>query len=61
MERDGFEVSKNSLPLRRHTLERRDLGCDAFLQSILSPADWAYQQEVAQASAPSINPATGKG
>ena len=52
MKRDGFEVSKNSLPLRRHTLERRDLGCDAFLQSILSPADWAYQQEVAQASAP---------
>ena len=23
MERDGFEASKNSLPLRRHALERR--------------------------------------
>lgn len=43
MERDSFEASKNSLPLRRHALERRDLGYDAFLQSILSPEDWAYQ------------------
>lgn len=51
MERDGFEASKHSLPLRRHALERRDLGYDAFLQAILSPEDWAYQQEVAQASA----------
>lgn len=52
MERDGFEASKHSLPLRRHALERRDLGYDAFLQAILSPEDWAYQQELAQASAP---------
>ena len=52
MARDGFEASKNSLPLRRHALERRDLGYDAFLQAILSPEDWAYQQELAQASAP---------
>ncbi|UOR07718.1 hypothetical protein MUN82_22025 (plasmid) [Hymenobacter aerilatus] len=52
MERDGFEASKSCLPLRRHALERRDLGYDAFLQAILSPEDWAYQQEVAQASAP---------
>ena len=60
MARDGFEASKNSLPLRRHALERRDLGYDAFLQAILSPEDWAYQQELAQASAPSSNSATGK-
>jgi hypothetical protein len=52
MERDGFEASKHSLPLRRHALERRDLGYDAFLQAILSPEDWVYQQELAQASAP---------
>lgn len=52
MERDGFEASKHSLPLRRHALERRDLGHDAFLQAILSPEDWAYQQELAQGSAP---------
>lgn len=43
IERDGFEASRNSWPLRRHTLERRDLGQDAFLQAILSPEDWAYQ------------------
>ena len=52
MVRDGFEVSKNSLPLRRHALERRDLGYDAFLQAILSPEDWAYQQELARPPAP---------
>jgi hypothetical protein len=52
MERDGFEASKNSLPLRRHALERRDLGYDAFLQAILSPEDWAYQQELAQPPTP---------
>lgn len=52
MERDGFEASKNSLPLRRHALERRDLGYDAFLQAILSPEDWTYQQELVQPPAP---------
>ncbi|GAA3976368.1 hypothetical protein [Hymenobacter antarcticus] len=52
MARDGFEASKKSLPLRRHALERRDLGHDAFLQAILSPEDWAYQQELAQPPAP---------
>ena len=52
MARDGFEASKNSLPLRRHALERRDLGYDAFLQAILSPEDWAYQQQLAQSSTP---------
>jgi len=52
MARDGFEASKNSLPLRRHALERRDLGYNAFLQAILSPEDWAYQQELAQPPAP---------
>ena len=52
MERDGFEASKNSLPLRRHALERRDLGHDAFLQAILSPEDWAYQLELAQSLPP---------
>lgn len=52
MERNGFEASKNSWPLRRHGLERRDLGQDAFLKSILSPADWAYQQQLAQPPPP---------
>ena len=52
MARDGFEASRNSLPLRRHALERRDLGYDAFMQAILSPEDWAYQQALAQSAAP---------
>lgn len=52
MERDGFEASKNSLPLRRHALECRKLGYDAFLKAILSPEDCFYQQELAPASAP---------
>ncbi|SFQ78664.1 hypothetical protein SAMN04515668_4349 [Hymenobacter arizonensis] len=52
MVREGFEASKNSWPLRRHALERRDLGQDAFLQAILSPEDWAYQQALAQPPAP---------
>jgi hypothetical protein len=39
MEHDGFEASKNSLLLRHHVLERRDLGHDAFLQALLSPED----------------------
>lgn len=47
MVRDGFEASKSSLPLRRHALERRDLGQEAFLQAILSPEDWSYQQQLA--------------
>lgn len=52
MARDGFEASKNSLPLRRHALEHRDLGYDAFLQALLSPEDWAYQQQLAQPPTP---------
>ena len=45
---DGFEASRNSWPLRRHALERRDMGQDAFLQAILSPEDWAYPQQLTQ-------------
>ena len=52
MVRDGFEASKHSWPLRRHALERRDLGQEAFLQAILSPEDWAYQQALVQPPAP---------
>lgn len=31
MQRDGFEASKNSLPLRRRALECDDMGYEAFL------------------------------
>lgn len=51
VEQEGFEQSKRSLALRRHALERRDLGYDTFLQAILSPDDWAYQQQLAQSPA----------
>lgn len=50
VEQEGFEQSKRSLGLRRHALECRDLGYDAFLQALLSPEDWAYQQQLVQAS-----------
>jgi nitrate reductase assembly molybdenum cofactor insertion protein NarJ len=49
-EREGFEQSKTSLALRRHTLERRDQGYSAFMQAMLSSEDWAYQQSVITAS-----------
>ena len=39
MEQEGFEKAKSSLGLRRHALERRDIGYSAFMQSILSPED----------------------
>ncbi|WP_201982543.1 hypothetical protein [Hymenobacter rubidus] len=47
VKQEGFEQSKSSLALRRHALERRDQGYSAFMQAILSPEDWAYQQTVA--------------
>ena len=46
VEQEGFERSKSNLALRRHSLERHDQGYSAFLQTILSPEDWAYQQSV---------------
>ena len=49
MEREGVEASQNNWPLRHHALERRDPGQEAFLQAILSPEDWAYQQQAARA------------
>lgn len=47
IEREGFERSKSSLSLRRHSLERRDVGYSAFMQTILSPEDWTYFQRSA--------------
>nr|GEV52262.1 hypothetical protein [Tanacetum cinerariifolium] len=45
VKQEGFEQSKSNLALRRHALERRDIGYDAFMQALLSPEDWAYQQQ----------------
>jgi hypothetical protein len=44
MEKGGFAGAKSSLVLRRHALERRDVGYSAFMQAILSPEDWAFEQ-----------------
>lgn len=50
VEREGFEKSKRVLGLRRHALERRDIGYDEFVQSLVSAEDWAYEQSLRQAS-----------
>jgi len=46
MEREGFERNKTALPLRRHALERRDVGYDEFMRATVSTADWAYEQKL---------------
>ncbi|MBC6992171.1 hypothetical protein [Hymenobacter sp. BT491] len=48
MDKEGFEGCKTSLALRRHALERRDVGYGEFMQSILSPEDWAFEQQHSQ-------------
>lgn len=42
----GFEANKKSLALRRHTLERRDIGMEAFMSSLLRPEDLAAWQDL---------------
>lgn len=50
MEREGFEKNKTALPLRRHALERRDMGYDEFMRATVPAADWEYEQSLRQAS-----------
>ena len=50
VEREGFEKSKSVLGLRRHALERRDVGYDEFVRSLVSAEDWAYEQSLREAS-----------
>jgi hypothetical protein len=52
MERDGFEKCKSVLSLRRHALERRDMGYDEFVQSLVSVEDWGYEQSLRQSTEP---------
>lgn len=47
MQREGFEQCRTSQSFTRYVLEKRDVGYDDFLKSILSPADWAYQRQFA--------------
>lgn len=35
----GFEGNRNSLALRRHALERRDVGMDEFVANLVKPED----------------------
>jgi hypothetical protein len=48
MEREGFEKNKTTLALRRHALERRDMGYDEFVKALVSAEDWAYEQSLRQ-------------
>lgn len=50
IEREGFEKNKEALPLRRHALERRDVGYDEFMRQHLSSEDWAYELAVRSGS-----------
>lgn len=45
MEKGGFTGAKSSVALRRHALERRNVGYSAFMQSVLSSEDWAFEQQ----------------
>lgn len=55
MARNGFEKSKSAWPLRRHALERREKGYDAFVQAMVSAEDWAYEQSLREASQSSVD------
>ena len=55
MAREGFEKNKAALPLRRHALERRDVGYDEFMRAMVSPEDWAYEQSLRQAGSGSAS------
>ncbi len=46
VEQEGFEKSKRVLGLRRHALERRDMGYDEFVRSMVSAEDWVYEQSL---------------
>lgn len=43
--KEGFEAAKSTWPFRRHVMERRDLGMDEYIKSLLHPADWEKWSE----------------
>lgn len=49
VEQEGFEKSKSVLGLRRHALERRDVGYDEFVRAMVSAEDWEYEQSLREA------------
>ncbi|WP_373513754.1 hypothetical protein [Persicitalea sp.] len=46
----GIEGSQNSLALRRHILERRDVGMDEFVARLLKPEDLAKWKQYGEES-----------
>ena len=43
--KEGFEAAKSTWPFRRHVMERRDLGMDEYIKSLLRPDDWEKWNE----------------
>lgn len=54
VEREGFAQHQADLSLRRHALERRDIGYAAYMQATLLPADWVAWQAQQPAPADSL-------
>lgn len=42
----GYAASMKSLSLRRHGLERRDLGMSEYLKKVLNHTDWEEHQKI---------------
>lgn len=45
MKKRGFEGCKNTIPLLRHALERRDVGINQFVKSLLNHEDFAAWEQ----------------
>lgn len=48
--KEGFESSRSSLSLRRHSLERRDLGMGEFVAELIKPEDLAKWRQLVDKS-----------
>jgi hypothetical protein len=46
----GFKGNRNSLALRRHAPERRDVGMDEFVASLVKPEDLAKWKQYGEES-----------
>jgi len=43
----GYQACRGSLPLRRYSLERRDIGMSEYLKKVLNEKDWEDHQKIA--------------
>lgn len=48
MQKEGFAKCRTTQSFTRYVLEKRDIGYAEFMQSVLLPDDWAYEQQLAQ-------------